>query len=340
VRTRSAIATAVVVSIVSVAVGASVGATAPADAGAKVAPKKSTGCRAVPAVAPGEEKVTTTSGGVERWYFRHVPPGYDGTQATPVVLDLHGYAEGATVAVLMSKLGALGDQEGFITITPEGTGPVPRWDTEFDSADVAFIGDLLDELGETLCVDERRVFVTGLSNGAFMTSSLACVYADRIAAAAPIAGVRAPIGCDPARPVPAVVFHGTADEFVAFDGGFGSAVANLPNPDGTPGTIGTPTTSGAERRPSIPETVAAWAKRNGCTGKPTEREVASDVTLIRYRCPGRADVAFYRIEGGGHSWPGSEFSRQIESVVGPTTFSISANDVMWRFFEHHPLRAP
>ena len=59
---------------------------------------------------------------------------------------------------------------------------------------------------------------------------------------------------------------------------------------------------------------------------------------MRYRCPRGADVDFYRIEGGGHTWPGSEFSKQIEAAVGPTTFSISADEVMWKFFRAHPLQ--
>src|SRR5262249_50287918 len=145
---------------------------------------------------------------------RHVPTGYDAKQPTPVVLDLHGYSEGATVHTKMSDLGAYGDQKGFITITPQGTGVVPRWDTSFDSPDMNYIGDLLDEVDGSLCVALDRVFVTGLSNGAFLTSAVACRYADRIAAAAPVAGIREIDGCKPARPVPVVAFHGTADTFV------------------------------------------------------------------------------------------------------------------------------
>src|SRR3954468_18473602 len=79
---------------------------------ASTAAAKSKGCAATAKIAPGEEKVTTTSGGAERWYFRHVPPAYDGTEPTPVVLDLHGYAEGAAVHVKMSDMGAYGDQQG------------------------------------------------------------------------------------------------------------------------------------------------------------------------------------------------------------------------------------
>jgi len=69
--------------------------------------------------------------------------------------------------------------------------------------------------------DERRVFVTGYSNGAFLASKLACVDADRIAAIAPVSGLRDPADCAPKRPVPAVTFHGTGDEWVAFTGGLG-----------------------------------------------------------------------------------------------------------------------
>jgi polyhydroxybutyrate depolymerase len=319
--------------MVVLGVASPTGADVVSGGGGKPAP--SPGCDAATVVAPGEEKVTTTSGGAERWYFRHVPPGYDGSAPVPVVLDLHGYSEGAEVHKLHSKLGALGDTEGFVTVTPHGLGPVARWDTGLDSPDVAFIGDLLDEVEETLCVDQRRVFVTGLSNGAFMTSAVACAYADRVAAAAPVAGVRDIEGCDPARRVPVVVFHGTADQFVSFDGGLGPAVASLPNPDGSPRE---PSQSApAPAGPSIPDITAAWAERNDCKAKPKEREIASDVTLVSYRCPGNADVDFYRIEGGGHTWPGSEFSDSIDFIVGPTTFSISANDVMWEFFEQHPL---
>jgi polyhydroxybutyrate depolymerase len=315
--------------------GTSPSTTAAESARAKLSP----GCKASQAVPPGEEKVTTTSGGAERWYYRHVPPDYDGAAPTPVVLDLHGYSEGAQVHLMMSNLGSYGDEQGFITITPQGTAePIPRWDVGFDSKDYAFIGDLLDEVNETLCVDERRVFVTGLSNGAFMTSALVCKYGDRLAAAAPVAGIRAIDDCNPGRPIPVAAFHGTADEFVSYNGGFGSGAARLPAPDGSNRTMAeTSPQSRPPDGPSVPETAAAWAKRNGCQPKPIVEDVTSDVKLTRFSCPEGADVYLYTVEGGGHSWPGSAFSKQVASVVGPTTDTISANEVMWTFFSAHPL---
>ena len=87
----------------------------------------------------------------------------------------------------------------------------------------------------------------------------------------------------------------------------------------------------------MPDVLHAWARRNKCTGQASEKQVASDVTELSYACPRGADVELYRVTGGGHSWPGSAFSKQIASVVGPTTDSISADAVMWAFFEAHPL---
>jgi polyhydroxybutyrate depolymerase len=345
VRLRAAFALLGVVFLASACNGGGISSTSgrrsvPPD---QVAVKPSPGCQEPSEqVAPGEVTLTVSSGGIPRTYIRHVPPAYQRAQPLPLVLDLHGSAEGAEVHAINSALGPFGDEQGFVTITPQGTGSGldSHWDTArgtvFDSADSRFIRDLLDEVAKTVCVDERRVYVAGYSGGAFMASAIACVYADRVAAVALVAGIRDLEGCDPARPVPVVTFHGTDDEFLAFEGGLGPRARALP-PDSSGRTIGEITGIAIEG-PSITAQVAAWAKRNDCAAKPDERDVASDVTLVRYECPADADVDFYRIEGGGHSWPASDFSAQIESVIGPTTYSISANEVMWEFFEHHPLR--
>ena len=206
---------------------------------ASVPVRPSAGCGADPATAvvPGEQRVTITSSGVERWFFERVPPAHDGQQPLPLVLDFHGYSEGAEIHLLMSALGPFGDERGFVTLTPQGTGPVPRWDTTLGSPDLVFVGDLLDHAETTLCIDTNRVFATGLSNGAFMSSAIACAYADRVAAVAPVAGIRDVNGCAQERPVPVVAFHGTADGFVAYDGGLGERALDLPAPDGSGRTL-------------------------------------------------------------------------------------------------------
>jgi polyhydroxybutyrate depolymerase len=305
---------------------------------AVVAARPSAGCSAA-AARPGQVTLPFAAAGDTGTYIRHVPPSYDGRQPLPLVLDLHGYSEAASIHVLISALGPYGDAHHFITLTPQANGPVPLWDTDLKGKDVAFLGALLDRAEQTLCIDEARVFVTGYSNGAFMTSAMACAFSSRIAAAAPVAGIQEISGCAFSRPVPVVAFHGTADPFVPFNGGIGAAALKLPAPDGSGKTLGQLGAASQKPGPSIPDATTAWAKRNGCRPNPTDKTVASDVTLISYACPADATVELYRVTGGGHAWPGSTVDRSISKIVGRVTFSISANDIMWAFFVAHPLPA-
>ena len=311
----------------------SAGCSAPAQSGADRTPDTK-----VEVAVPGQTGEYAT-----RWYYEAVPSSASATKPTPLIVDLHGYSEGAMVHRLMSAMATLGEQEGFITVTPQGQGPVPRWDTALKgSPDVAFIGAMLDQVEAQRCIDLNRVYVMGLSNGAFMTSAMACVYADRFAAAAPVAGIQTPKGCKPSRPVPVVAFHGTADGFVSYTGGLGTDALNLPAPDGSGKKLGD--TGGlpkeASNGPTVPQVTKAWAKRNGCSTTAKRTKVSSDVTRFAYSgCRGGADVQLYRITDGGHTWPGSEFSKSIGSLVGRTTMTIDADEIAWKFFQAHPLAA-
>ena len=63
-----------------------------------------------------------TSSGMPRTYIRHVPAGYRPPAPIPLVLDLHRSSEAAPVHVTTSALGRYGDEQGFVTITPQGMG--------------------------------------------------------------------------------------------------------------------------------------------------------------------------------------------------------------------------
>jgi polyhydroxybutyrate depolymerase len=148
--------------------------------------------------------------------------------------------------------------------------------------------------------------------------------------------------CRPSRPVPVVAFQGTADPFVSYTGGPGPNALKLPAPDGSGQTIGQelkahPHASGNPLPQSIPTQVATWAKRNGCGSTATKTSVASDVTLVSYPCAAGSSVEFYVIRDGGHTWPGGTSGIYPPALVGRTTMSISANQIIWSFFQAHPL---
>jgi polyhydroxybutyrate depolymerase len=314
----------------------------PADP-ASIAADPSAGCGGVgPDIArPGDETVPIDVGGTARSYLRHVPPGYDGSTPVALIVDFPGYAIDASLEAGISGMAAAGNTAGYVTVTPEALGEPPHWDTRVDSPDVAFVDAVLDDLETELCLDRNRVYVTGFSGGAFMASTLACTLDDRIAAIAPVAGLRDVPGCDPQRPVPVLTFHGTEDTFMPFDGGMGPGLAALPSPDGSGGRLGDALAGDDSLVPgSLDDPVAdiagAWADRNGCEAEPDEGPVADDVTLVEFTCPAGADVELYRVRGGGHTWPGSDGSATFAYVAGETTFSVDATALIWDFFTAHP----
>lgn len=302
---------------------------------ADVAADPSRGCGASPAVAPGETQQDVASGELVGRYARVVPPAYDQTTPVPVVFDLHGLIETGPIHAAHTGLGPYGEAEGFVTVTPELGRDPAQWELT-GGGDVAFIADLLDRVEGDLCVDRNRVFVTGLSMGGMMTTVLGCELADRFAAAAPVAGVT-DAECERSRPVPAVIFFGTEDPVLDYDGGLGAGAAGLPAPGEQGGTLGELDEDDREATvaflPGAEAAAEQWAAGNGCPdAEPSVEAVAADVDRLDYGCA----VQLYRIEGGGHTWPGSDFDVAIEDIVGPVTMSIDANEVMWDFFREHP----
>jgi polyhydroxybutyrate depolymerase len=316
-------------------------ASATPSAAASVPQQASAGCRPGTVPMVNGASVDFTAAGEAGSYLVEGPADSSADHPLPLVIDLHGYSETAGIQADITQLGSYGAANGFITVTPQVNEPVQHWVTAAGSSDQKFLIAVIHHAVSTLCVDSHRVYVAGYSNGAFMASALACSDAGTIAAVATVAGIEAASGCHPSRRVPVIAFHGTADPFVPYKGGVGPAAKNLPAPDGN-GTIGSNLSSKVDggiqlNDLPVPVNEARWAARNGCAKSPTTTTAAKGVTLIAYKCPGNATVELYRENGDGHVWAGSEAMLDITSTVGPTTFAISANQLMWKFFRNHPL---
>ena len=272
--------------------------------------------------AAGNFDETIISGGLTREYILHVPPSYVEDQQMPLILNWHGLGSNASDQQLYSGLPAKADTAGFIVVAPQGLGDPANHNFATltpEPDDVLFTNDLLDELESQLCIDTARVFSTGMSNGAQMSTRLGCSLSERIAAIAPVAGWYYPPfspnfpsepDCISTRPVAVIAFHGTADSIIPFEGG--------------PGIFGILFRSFED------EIMPEWAAHNGCDSTPVEEQVTQNVRLLRQEnCDEDATLELYVVEGGGHVWPGA---------IGATQ-EISATDLMWEFFQAHPMPA-
>lgn len=285
-------------------------------------------------LSAGDHSRRVRADGVDRSYSVHVPPQYVADSPTPVVLAFHGGGANAANMVVFSGLNRKADQSGFIVVYPEGTGRLPRMLT-FNAGnccgqaaaghvdDVAFVRCMLDDLEKVANVDRRRVFATGMSNGGMMAYRLASEMSDRIAAIASVSGPMGTKECRPGRAVSVMHFHGDADEFAPFKGGKGRG------PSGTDFY-------------SVDHSINAWVEANDCDKSPRSLELpdrendATTVKQIRYEFGKEgSEVVLVIIKGGGHTWPGNE--PRMRSL-GAATRDISANDMMWEFFQKHPMK--
>ena len=265
------------------------------------------------ALAAGDHTIQVLHAGLKRSALVHIPASADLAARTPLVLNFHGLTSNPEQQVFFSGMNAKADAEGFILVYPAGVQS--SWNAgaccgaaiDQNIDDVGFVRALVAQLSATLCIDERRIYATGMSNGGFMSHRLACEAADLFAAVAPVSAVNGMDTCTPSRPVPVMMFNGTLDPLVAYNGGglFKSAQ----------------------------QTFDDWGVRDLCGDAPKPGKSNGAASCLQHDlCDADVSVVFCTFEGMGHCWPGQAFC-----PLGAASTDLSANDEMWEFFSQHAL---
>jgi len=203
-------------------------------------------------LSPGNFTFNMTFGGQSRSFNIHVPGSYTGRFPVPLVLDLHGLSSNATQQAYISGFREKSDKVGFLVAFPQGVSN--SWNAygccgTADSSnidDVGFLKAVVNQIASMGNINHSRVYITGLSNGGFMTHRMACEAADVFAAAAPVSAplnLHDPTTCRPARPITVVHFHGLNDTTIPYDGYLGLQSAQ--------------------------DSLSSWSDINGCTGSAT-----------------------------------------------------------------------
>ena len=283
--------------------------------------------------APATLALETPVGTRVRSALACLPAGGPPTAGWPLVLAFHGGQSHPEMMRRFSGLDALAAGGRAVVVYPAGTGSresLLTWNggnccgeaLADGSDDVDFVSKLIAAVAGRLPIDAARIHATGMSNGAMMAYRVAAELAGQIASIAPVAGPLALASIAPVRAVPVLHFHGTLDQFTPLEGG-----------------IGRRSVTRVSHRPVLAG-VLEWAHANGCpTDFSREAVPCSDdgITIERLTWgPGRSgsEVVFYRLEGGGHTWPG----RKPDSfLLGPSALSLDANQIIWEFFARHPL---
>jgi polyhydroxybutyrate depolymerase len=251
--------------------------------------------------------------GQKRTALVNVPPARRRGVALPVVLMFHGANGNGRGMESTTGMTTLGNSNGFITVYPNSNGKYWNVTGRNPSApdDTRFVDSLLDQLTDRLCIDDTRIYASGLSNGGSFVARIGCELSERLAAIAPVAGgYGVQPQCRPARPVSVLEIHGTKDRTVPYDG------------DGPNGEIG------------VWPFIAQWDTWNACPQTPPKWQRLGPRALLAAKtgCAGGTTVAHVKLIGEPHTWP------TTQALTRPHIGALfSARQAIWQFFA---TRAP
>jgi polyhydroxybutyrate depolymerase len=257
------------------------------------------------------------STGMMRSYILHVPTKYDGKTRMPLVIDMHGKGDTAAHQITWSGWREKADAVGLVVVYPQGIanswngGPAgcpilkcccePAQDQNID--DQAFIRAVVTKTAQDGCIDLKRVYATGLSNGGIMSQWLACSAADMFAAVAPVSGPNM-IDCTPSRPISVVLYRGLVDPGVLYNGGNSSPTGHV--------------------WPSAMADFNKWRTLDQCTDAPMPIPTHS-VCQISSKCAGGSEVVLCS-------------PNTTHNLYGPAmSLGVAVADVAWEILQRHTL---
>jgi len=295
-----------------------------------------------PAVTPRGTRSFGTiviAGSAVRSYQLYVPRSLPKRTAVPLLVALHGGLGSGSQFEQNSGFDGLAEANTFIVVYPNGT-PIRRtaptrlvWNgggccsvaaqDQNNVNDVGFISSLITKLEGQYHIDKSRVFATGHSNGAILAERLACELSSKVVAIGVQAGDLFVNRCSMAHPVAALEIHGTQDQNIPLNGGYGPrslTQTNFPPPVNGLRTI---------------------AAQNGCPSTPTTTPDSSNPAVhfqVWQPCKRGTVVEWATVTGANHAWMGHPASPGTQTLIGPPYMDFDSSAAVWSFVSAHPRR--
>lgn len=263
--------------------------------------------------------------GLQRTYTLNLPPNYYESENIPLVIALHGLGGDAVQIERDYGLTNKANQSGYAIVYPEGiikpgifgirtwnAGNCCDYAQNSNINDVKFIKTLIDLLLLEFNFDDKRVFVTGMSNGAMLAYRLACEIPDKIAAIAPVSGIQVINECNPNNPIPILHIHSQLDDIVPYQGGYGLAEYEFP---------------------SVNSVLEKWSLLHNCdSSSPTFSKDYNNYQYKKWECNNAVVIEYYLTKDGGHSWP-----MGLKPRLGSDdpSAAINATNKIWEFFNKY-----
>lgn len=268
----------------------------------------------------------------QREYIIHLPTTYSNDHALPLVLIFHGGGGNDKQMQRYMGMDAIADEENFITVYPQGLNKQWNDGREFkgsisESNDTDFINQLLDTLEKSYAIDKKRIFATGISNGAFFSIYLSYKLNERLLAVAPVCGTipqKVYDGFHLSKPVSVLLINGTGDPLVPYNGG----------------TVGGKLLGDRGECSSTEMTIQKYLTEDKTDVKPVTKDLPNTDKLdgchaIEYTYAngtGNSKVVLIKVINGGHTLPGGT-QYLPKFLVGRVCKDFDANEMIWDFFK-------
>jgi poly(hydroxyalkanoate) depolymerase family esterase len=269
-------------------------------------------------------------------YKLYVPGSYTG-QAAPLVVMLHGCSQTALDFATGTRMNVFAENKTFLVAYPtQGTAANGSkcWNWFQDANQLRDVGEpsliagITRQIMKEYHIDERRVYVAGMSAGGAMAATMAATYPDLYAAVGVHSGLAYGAAYDlssafmamqgtpqPARQltrfIPLIAFHGDRDTTVA--------------PVNTDHLL--------EQWLQAVNTRSGGGQRSIGDAKVERGQVASGHAYTRFIYhdrDGRAILEKWIIHQAGHGWSGGSSQASYTNSKGP-----DASAAMVRFFHEH-----
>ncbi|MDH4378371.1 MAG: alpha/beta fold hydrolase [Vampirovibrionales bacterium] len=260
----------------------------------------------------------------------YLPCGYHSEEndKRPLVIVLHGSRLNGTIAKAVTKFDALACEKDFIVAYPNalykqwndgrGKGFTPAAEVN----DVHFILRLAEVMTVKYAADPKRVYLVGYSSGGMLAQKIAMEASDKVAGIGVVAATlpmrqyeKAPKSTEP---MPVVMLMGTNDRAFPWEGGQTNILGvNL-------GGVS-----------SVKRMVEYWLSANGGIQKEMFLDedlpnTTTDVEASKYQTKNNVQVTLYKINGGGHTWPGARLPFTYIPFLGRQVKNLNAAQVIWR----------
>lgn len=269
--------------------------------------------------------------GQKRYYKLYVPKKFDQKKSYALVFALHG--GGGDMNIQSNdeyyKQISVADKNDYVVIIPNGYSPFPSgklatWNAgnccgnarDLNIDDISFFKAMIEKTKNQIQIDSKKIFTSGMSNGAMMSYRLACEMSDVFSGIASVAGTDNTKTCSPTKPISIFHTHAKDDDHVKYQGGIGAGAVDK---------------QFITEFKSVTETIQKWVQLNQCQPIAKRTSEGKGFSCERYEdCKGGAVVQLCVTETGGHSWPGGKAPRMARKKNIFQGFS--ATEKNWEFF--------